>query len=72
MLARARRPLLLLGNGARAAAPQARELAEKLACPVVTTAHAKGVFPESNPLYLGLIGAGQHPTAQEYIEEHVA
>src|SRR5215471_124982 len=69
MLARARRPLLLLGNGARAAGRQALELAEKLTCPVVTTAHAKGVFPESNPLYLGLIGAGQHPTAQEYIEE---
>jgi acetolactate synthase-1/2/3 large subunit len=69
MLARASRPLLVLGNGARGAARQARELAERLICPVVATPHAKGVFPETSPLYLGLVGAGQHPTAVAYIEE---
>jgi acetolactate synthase-1/2/3 large subunit len=69
MLARARRPLLVLGNGARSAAREARELAERILCPVVTTGHAKGVFPERHPLYLGLIGAGQHPSALQYIEE---
>jgi acetolactate synthase-1/2/3 large subunit len=65
----ARRPLLVLGNGARGAAREAREVAERLICPVVTTGHAKGVFPERHPLYLGIVGAGQHPSALEYIEE---
>ncbi len=65
----ARRPLLLLGNGARGAAPEARALAERLSLPVVVTGHAKGVFPESHPLYVGILGVGQHPTVTEYLTE---
>jgi acetolactate synthase I/II/III large subunit len=67
LLAAAKRPLLILGNGARRAAPEALALAERLTLPVVTTAHAKGVFPETHPLYVGLIGAGQHPSVTDYL-----
>jgi acetolactate synthase I/II/III large subunit len=63
----ARRPLLVLGNGARSAAGDLRKLAERLACPVVTTPHAKGVFPDSHPLHLGGIGLGGHPSATRYL-----
>ena len=63
----ARRPLLVLGNGAREAAVEIRTLAERLACPVVTTPHAKGVFPDSHPLHLGGIGLGGHPSATRYL-----
>jgi acetolactate synthase I/II/III large subunit len=66
-LVAAKRPLLVLGNGARNAASEALALAERLTLPVVTTAHAKGVFPETSPLYVGLIGAGQHPSVTEYL-----
>jgi acetolactate synthase-1/2/3 large subunit len=66
-LARSRRPLLVLGNGARGAARQARSLAERLALPVVTTPHAKGVFPETHPLHLGGIGFGGHASASAYL-----
>ena len=69
LLASARRPLLLLGNGARSAAAEARALAERLSLPVVVTGHAKGVFPETHPLYLGIVGVGQHPSAVEYLAE---
>lgn len=69
LLARAHRPLLVLGNGARAAAREVRQVAERLVCPVVTTGHAKGILPETHPLYLGLVGAGQHPSALAYVEE---
>jgi acetolactate synthase-1/2/3 large subunit len=65
----ARRPLLILGNGARGAAFEARMLAERLALPVVVTGHAKGVFPESHPLYVGILGVGQHPSVAEYLSE---
>jgi acetolactate synthase-1/2/3 large subunit len=68
-LSSARRPLLLLGNGARSAALEARELAERLGLPVVVTGHAKGVFPESHPLYVGIVGVGQHPSVTEYLAE---
>jgi acetolactate synthase I/II/III large subunit len=66
-LRRARRPLLVLGNGARGAAGLVRTLAERLACPVVTTPHAKGIFPDSHPLHLGGIGLGGHPSATRYL-----
>lgn len=66
-LRRARRPLLVLGNGARGAHGAIRALAERLSCPVVTTPHAKGVFPDSHPLHLGGIGLGGHPSALRYL-----
>jgi acetolactate synthase I/II/III large subunit len=63
----ARRPLLVVGNGARAAWRELLALAERVACPVVTTPHAKGIFPDSHPLYLGGIGLGGHPSAAAYL-----
>jgi acetolactate synthase-1/2/3 large subunit len=64
---RARRPLLIAGNGARGAAAELRELARRLSIPVVTTAHGKGVFPESDPLHLGVLGFGGHTSAISYV-----
>jgi acetolactate synthase-1/2/3 large subunit len=52
LLRAARRPLLYVGYGARGAAAQVRELAERLGAPVATTIQGKGVFPESRPLFL--------------------
>jgi acetolactate synthase-1/2/3 large subunit len=66
-LSRARRPLLVVGNGARGAARELRLLAERLAIPVVTTPHAKGIFPESHVLSLGGIGLGADPAATDYL-----
>jgi len=63
----AKRPLLVLGNGARTASQATLELAERLSIPVVTTPHAKGVFPESHRLHLGVIGFGGHPSATNYL-----
>jgi acetolactate synthase-1/2/3 large subunit len=67
-LCQARRPLIVAGNGARSAADPLRELAEVLHCPVVCTAHGKGVFPDSHPLHLGIIGFGGHASARAYLE----
>lgn len=63
-LSRAERPALLIGNGARHAGPQLLELAEKLGCPVATTCNAKGVFPESHPLSIGVFSFGSGPLAR--------
>jgi len=52
LLNRARRPLVYLGAGARAAGPDLVELADRLAAPVATTIQGKGVFPEAHPLWL--------------------
>src|SRR5579859_1634367 len=66
-LARARRPLLVVGNGARSAARELRDLAEAVQCPVVCTAHGKGIFPDSHPLHAGVIGFGGHASAYRYV-----
>jgi acetolactate synthase-1/2/3 large subunit len=68
-MSRAKRPLLILGCGARGAMAQTVAFAERLALPVVVTGHGKGAFPERHPQYLGIIGIGQHPSVDEYLLE---
>lgn len=67
LLASAKRPLLVLGAGARNASSAAIALAERAASPVVVTSHAKGAFPERHPLYAGLIGNAGHSSARDYV-----
>ncbi len=69
VLAASRRPLLVVGNGARKAAAELTALASALDMRVVATAHGKGIFPESHPLYLGVVGAGQHPSVGAFLAE---
>lgn len=58
-----KKPLILAGHGAMIAGaePELMEIANKLECPVTSTLLGKGVFPESHPLSLGMLG--MHGTA---------
>ncbi len=69
----AKRPVLYVGNGARDAksARLLQLLAHSLSCPVITTPKGKGIFPESDPLSLGVFGLGGHPSAVKYLEQGV-
>jgi acetolactate synthase-1/2/3 large subunit len=53
LLGAARRPVLLVGQGAVGAVERVRQLAELLASPVFTTASGRGVLPEDHALALG-------------------
>jgi acetolactate synthase-1/2/3 large subunit len=58
MIVESRRPVLYVGGGvlkARATA-QLRALAELTGAPIVTTLMARGAFPDSHPLHLGMPG----------------
>jgi acetolactate synthase-1/2/3 large subunit len=70
LLAGAERPLLMAGSGARwgDGPTQLLRLAERGGLPVITTPKAKGVFPESHKLALGVYGHGGHPSASSYLE----
>ncbi len=59
----AERPVLYLGGGVlkARAAEQVKQIAELLNIPVVTTLMARGAFPDSHPLNLGM--PGMHGTA---------
>jgi acetolactate synthase-1/2/3 large subunit len=58
LIAAARSPVVLLGVGARRAAPEVRWALEGLTCPILTTYKAKGVVPESWPSAAGLLTGG--------------
>jgi acetolactate synthase-1/2/3 large subunit len=49
-----------VGFGARHAASEIRELAERTGARVICSPRAKGVFPESHPLFVGVTGVGGH------------
>ncbi len=62
-ISNARRPVLYVGGGviASEASEEVRALARKTGIPVTTTLMAKGAFPETDPLSLGMLG--MHGTA---------
>lgn len=70
LLIEAERPLILAGAGMRNGRAPAHLLrvAERLRCPVATTPKGKGVFPESHPLALGVLGLGGHVSSRSYLE----
>jgi acetolactate synthase-1/2/3 large subunit len=54
----AKRPILYVGGGvvSSGASDELRKFAEKVHCPVTTTLHGLGSFPETDPLALGMLG----------------
>jgi 5-guanidino-2-oxopentanoate decarboxylase len=52
-LARARRPLILVGGGAVGTRKPLGDIAERLGAPVLATNAGKGILPQSHPLSLG-------------------
>ncbi|HTY37060.1 MAG TPA: biosynthetic-type acetolactate synthase large subunit [Bacteroidota bacterium] len=54
----AKRPVLYVGGGViqSNAAGELMKLAETLQCPVTTTLHGLGAYPENQPLALGMLG----------------
>ncbi len=73
LLLGAERPLILAGSGVRGhgAPARLRAVAERFSCPVVTTPKAKGVFAETHPLSLGVLGLGGHRSARRYLDSGV-
>jgi thiamine pyrophosphate-dependent acetolactate synthase large subunit-like protein/nitrite reductase/ring-hydroxylating ferredoxin subunit len=65
----ARRPVVVVGHGARGAAAEVRELAERLGAPVLTTFKAKGLVPDTHPLGAGVLGRSGTPVASWLMNE---
>jgi acetolactate synthase-1/2/3 large subunit len=58
LIGSSRRPVFYIGGGVirSGAAQELQKLAEKTGIPVVTTLMARGAFPDSHPLHLGMPG----------------
>lgn len=65
----ARNPVILVGAGVATAraSEHVRAIAELLPARVATTPRAKGVFPESHPLSLGVMGLAGHAAARKAV-----
>ena len=57
LIAKARRPLLFVGWGARHCGPEMLELARRIGAAIATTSRAKGVVSEADPLVLRVLGS---------------
>jgi thiamine pyrophosphate-dependent acetolactate synthase large subunit-like protein/nitrite reductase/ring-hydroxylating ferredoxin subunit len=69
LLAGARRPVLVVGHGARGARDEVVDLAEQLGAPVLTTFKAKGLVPDDHPLAGGVLGRSGTPVASWLMNE---
>ncbi len=65
----AKRPLIIVGYGARDAMPAVTDFAEQLNCPVVTTFKAKGQIPDTHPNAGGVLGRSGTPIASWFMNE---
>ena len=68
-IAAARRPMIVVGYGAREAMDEIIQLAERLAAPVVTTFKAKGQISDFHPNAAGVLGRSGTPIASWFMSE---
>ena len=68
-ISEAKRPVIIVGHGARFDMPAIIELAEKLNSPVLTTFKGKGQISDSHPLGCGVLGRSGTPVASYFMNE---
>ena len=69
LLESARRPVIVVGHGARFEMDAVRGLAERLSCPVLTTFKGKGLIADDHPLGCGVLGRSGTPIASWFMNE---
>ena len=69
LLATAKRPVIIVGYGARERMDDVTALAERLGAPVITTFKAKGQIPDDHPLACGVLGRSGTPVASWVMNE---
>lgn len=66
---RAKKPVIIAGQGCNDSAEELKYFAEKLQIPVTTTLHAMGCFDERHELALNMMGMHGHPTPNFMVQE---
>jgi thiamine pyrophosphate-dependent acetolactate synthase large subunit-like protein len=69
LLAGAKRPVIIVGHGARNGIGDVVRLAERLGAPIATTFKAKGIVPDDHPLACGVLGRSGTPVASWIMNE---
>jgi len=69
LIREAKRPVFIVGHGARFHMAEVMRLAESLHAPVITTFKGKGLLPDSHPLAGGVLGRSGTPVASWLMNE---
>ena len=69
LLANAKRPVIVVGHGARFNMPAIIDFAESLQCPVLTTFKGKGIIADDHPNACGVLGRSGTPIASWFMNE---
>lgn len=69
MLQKCKRPVIIVGHGARFQMKSIITYAKSLKCPVVTTFKAKGLIPDDHELGCGVLGRSGTPIASWFMNE---
>jgi pyruvate oxidase len=69
LINKSKRPIIIVGYGARDAMDELIELAERLSAPVLTTFKAKGQIADEHPLAAGVLGRSGTPVASWFMNE---
>jgi len=69
MITRAKKPVIIAGQGCNDCPDELREFAEKLQIPVATTLHGLGCFDERSYLALNMLGMHGHATPNFLVQE---
>jgi acetolactate synthase-1/2/3 large subunit len=59
-----------VGYGARDASTEVAALARRMRAPVMCSPRGKGIFPEDDPLFVGVTGLAGHASVMRYLEEY--
>ena len=69
LLSKSKRPVIIVGHGARFCMEEITELAEMMHSPVITTFKAKGLISDHHPLAGGVLGRSGTPIASWVMNE---
>lgn len=69
LIKRSKRPVIIMGHGARANKKDIAKFAEQLNAPVVTTFKGKGLIPDNHPFGGGVLGRSGTPIASWFMNE---
>jgi pyruvate oxidase len=69
LLKGSKRPVIVVGHGARYSMPDIIIIAEMMNCPVITTFKGKGLIADNHPLGCGVLGRSGTPIASWFMNE---
>lgn len=69
LLQKAKKPLIIAGQGCNECPEELKQFAESLQIPVASTLHGLGSFDETNDLALNMVGMHGHPTPNYMTQE---